>query len=290
MPFVTRAHAAQKASSASGSERRTIVAIACSLSGSSSRRSASGCVAERAQRVAAAGARGGARARRQHDRERQVLDPLRDEQQRAQRGVVGAVRVVDRDQQRLALGDVRDDPVEAVQQRELRRAALAPARRRLTAAAPACAAAPASTRLRSRGEAARQVRLEQLQRDAERELALELAAARAQHRHRARLRALDRVRQQQRLADPAGALQQHHAALAGGRRGDRLVERSQLPCCARAEPRPAGVPRAGASRVAGHRLPGFRAGWAPRRAHGASLPRKAVSVGSARAPIRMRPR
>ena len=153
MPFVTRAQAAQKASSASGSDRRTIVAIACSLSGSSSKRSASGCVASALSAIAAAGARRGTRTRRQHDRQRQVLDPLGDEQQRAQRGVVGAVRVVDGDQQRPALGDVRDDPVEAVQQRELRRAALAPPTSPDSSGA-ACAAAPASTRLRSRGEAA----------------------------------------------------------------------------------------------------------------------------------------
>ena len=98
---------------------RTIVAIACSLSGSSSSRRVSGCVASALSASllpAPAGGRGRAVSTIASGRSSIAL---RDEQQRAQRGLVGAVRVVDGEQQRAALGDVRGDPVQPVQQREL---------------------------------------------------------------------------------------------------------------------------------------------------------------------------
>jgi len=180
---------------------------------------------ERRERVAAALPRTG----RDDDQQRQVLAALRGVEERAHRGVVGGVGVVDGEHQRPLLGDVGGDPVEAVQERELRRtggvlhADLAGQRRLGTRGG---AGEHASALARGR---VRQVRLEQLQRDAERVLPLELAAAGAQHDHPLLLRVAGRVREQMGLAEPGGALEHDDPADARAGGVDRLVQRAQLP-------------------------------------------------------------
>jgi len=54
------------------------------------------------------------------DRDRQFLQPPPQVVQKAQRGLVSPVDVVDAQQQRAALGEVRAQPVEPVQDRERR--------------------------------------------------------------------------------------------------------------------------------------------------------------------------
>ena len=78
---------------------------------------------------------------------------------------------------------------------------------------------------RTRG---RELALEELAYDAVGELALELAHARREHAQAGAGGALAQVGQQPRLADPRRPLDQHEAALPGGRGGDHPVERGQL--------------------------------------------------------------
>ena len=113
-----------------------------------------------------------------------------------QRRAVGPVRVVDRDQHRAGLGEVRQQPEEAVDDRVGAVVALvaAPARRALEQRAGERGRAGQQAVVRL-VVGAREQRLEQLQRDAEGEVALELrAAARAGPSPRSRARARPRRR------------------------------------------------------------------------------------------------
>ena len=137
--------------------------------------------------------RGGAlglRARRHHERERQLLQARQQEGQEAQGGRVGPVRVVDGEHERAVAGEVRAQPVEAVQHGERRvgGGAISPpvrARARQAEQPPGHAGRPLEQVVAGAGRDLGQGRLEQLAHDAEGEVALELAAARAQ-RPRAR--------------------------------------------------------------------------------------------------------
>ena len=119
----------------------------------------------------------------------------------------------------------------------------------------ACAAAPASTRLRSRGEADDRYGSNSCS-------ATPNGNWRSSSPPRARSTVIPLAcarwiawREQQRLADPAGALQQDHAALARLRGGDRLVQRRQLRA-----PRSSGLRRAAcrSGRAASRRAPDSR--------------------------------
>ena len=57
----------------------------------------------------------GPRAGAEHERDRQVLEPPREEAEEAQARLVGPLGVVDADEQRPVGGEVRAQPVEAVQ-------------------------------------------------------------------------------------------------------------------------------------------------------------------------------
>ncbi len=137
------------------------------------------------------------------------------------------MQVVDRQQQRPAGGDVRRQPVEAVQRRQRRiggRLGRQPGgieqRRRETRRA----AEQLGSLLRRQGG---QQRLEQLPHHAIGERALELGAARAKHLHPGRLTQRLRLRDQRGLADPGRPLdrQQPPAGLGGG---DQPFDRRQL--------------------------------------------------------------
>ena len=123
-----------------------------------------------------------ARPRADEDEDRQLLQAPDEEGQELQRRLVGPVRVVDGDEQRAAAGDVRGQPVEAVQARE----------RRVLHAGVERGAGVLEHRPRQPGGAgqprlalglARLVEdgLEELADDAEREPALELAPAPGEH-------------------------------------------------------------------------------------------------------------
>jgi hypothetical protein len=144
-----------------------------------------------------------ARSRGRHDRHRELVDPLGQVEQEAQRGHVAPVRVVDRDEQRRPLGQVCGQPVQPVKPREVARVGIAglveqrPRERR-------------RSRERPRIPAADQ-RLEQLKGRAEREVGLELRAACTRHCHPGRGGPIQALREQARLAD-AGATLDHDAS------------------------------------------------------------------------------
>ena len=134
-----------------------------------------------------------ARARRQNERDVELFEPRQEKGEIAKRRRVGPVRVVDDDAERACGGEVRAQPVEAVEDCERRVAG-----RRLWGLRGGCARKPedacgdAGARLEQLGalelRGVRQRRLEQLAHDAEREIALELGSARPQHEHPARRR------------------------------------------------------------------------------------------------------
>ena len=144
--------------------------------------------------------RGGAlglRARGHDERERQLLQARQQEGQEAQRRRVGPVRVVDGEHERAVAGEVRAQPVEAVQDGERRVGggglAAVRARARQAEQPPGHAGRPLQQVVAGAGGDLGQRGLEQLAHDAEGEVALELSAARAQ-RARARGRRTARGR------------------------------------------------------------------------------------------------
>ena len=134
--------------------------------------------------------------------------------------------VVDDDEQRRALREPDEQPVEPVERREVgvgRRAGvgLGEERQRVRRAT---LEQRRTLGLGERGER----RLEQLPDGAEREVALELRAAGAQHLQPALLDDLAHGGEQTRLADPGRPLDQHEAAAPGGGGVDERAQRLQL--------------------------------------------------------------
>ena len=178
--------------------------------------------------------------------DRQVLDPPGEVVQRPQRRLVGPVGVVDGEQQRAALGQRGDQPVDAVQRGERR------ATRRLRpgpSTGPASRGGPVQQRRRS-SAAAPQHRLEQPAHDPEAELALQRAGPRGQH--------------------PEPAL---GGGRAGRRRSSRVLPIPAGPSTTSAPPRPAAAASSGRRDRGQLVLPAPAAGgagapcgsWAPKR-------------------------
>jgi hypothetical protein len=147
-----------------------------------------------------------ARSEADDDHEAQSLHPRQDVREPAQRGQVAPVQVVDGEQERAPRGDVRRQPVEAVQCRQRR------FRVRLRSKPSGV-----EDRRGERGGSAEQLgsllsgqpgnkRLEELSYDAIGECALELGAARAQHLHPRFLGSRSCLHDQRRLADPGRPL------------------------------------------------------------------------------------
>jgi hypothetical protein len=156
----------------------------------------------------------------QHEGHRQSLEAAREVAEEAQRGLVGPVGVVDREQQRRRRRELRDQPVQAVEDREGR----VWARRR--------AGDAAEHRGRQLGGAVQQFvapgrddGFEELARHPIREGALELGAACGQVAHAVLTGRAARRQEQPRLADARRALDHSQRAAA---RGDRRQRRVQL--------------------------------------------------------------
>jgi len=168
-----------------------------------------------------------------------TLDPCLEKGEEAQRGRVGPVQVVDREQQRLDPGGVRDQPVEAMQRGV---AGVTVCRR----AGLPCLVARRSQKVRAalehrRGERRRsrqkpvalpirggcEERTEQLTDERERVVALELASACGQDPQTSVLRQCPRLAQQRGLAQTGRRLDHREAdgVVAGL---DQPLERLQL--------------------------------------------------------------
>ena len=157
------------------------------------------------RRVAAAG--------REAERDRQPVEPRRQMEEETDRRRIGPVHVVHGHEQRRLLREVRDEPVEAVQDGVGRPAA--GVRRRgceHRLGEPRRAIVQASALL---GAGAGQHRLEELAHHAEAEVALELPAAGAQDEHPVRRSLRARSLEQPRLADARRTLHERHAPAPG---------------------------------------------------------------------------
>ena len=163
------------------------------------------------QRLLGPRLRGPGGDRQQH---RQILDPAGERVEEAQARGVGPVRVVDDHQQRLLGGQVRAQPVEPVERRVARVAAVA--------------GGGTEDRLGQRGRARQQRRaalrsgpvqlaLEQLADDPEGEVALQRSARGAEHAHARVGRLGPQHAQQRRLALARRCLQQCDRAGRGAR-------------------------------------------------------------------------
>ena len=171
------------------------------------------------------------RPARQHDGHSQALQAGREMRDEAQRRLVGSVGVVDRQQDRPLLAQLRAEPVEAVQRREhpilrrlgrTRHGRLGAKEERLGQAGGAAKQPSALERL----EAVRAV-LEQLPHHAVRVVALELHAGRAEDVEAALLRQTLDLAQQAGLADSGMTLDHENPARArrcGVQLGRRLSE------------------------------------------------------------------
>ena len=174
-----------------------------------------------------------ARAGRQDERDVQLFEPREQKGQVAQRGGVCPVRVVDDDAERAGGGQVRAQPVEAVQDRErgidARRVRRRPQRVRPEAEqggrhAGGVLQQIGALELRCLG----QRRLEKLTHDSEGEIALQLGPARPQHAHPAVCRRRPRRGEQRRLADPGRPLDHHEPAAPGASLGQGRFDPRQL--------------------------------------------------------------
>ena len=150
------------------------------------------------------------RASREEHRDREPLDPLREEGEEAQRVPVDPVAVVDEHEERRLVGEVDDQPVEAVQRLEARVAAVLPRRAREQSRR---GTGGARERIGRRVER----RLEQLAHHAERERLLELGAGRVERRQARLLGRRARRARQHRLADPGRPLDQRQRSRARAR-------------------------------------------------------------------------
>ena len=159
-------------------------------------------------------------SREQHG-DRQPLDALREEGQEAQRVLVHPVAVVDRHEQRRPVGEVDDQPVQAVERLEARVVAALALLAREQARRGAGGA-------RERIGGSVQGRLEQLAHHAERERLLELGAGRLERRQAGMLgRRACRTRQLG-LADPGRSLDERERPRAGARLRERVATRRKL--------------------------------------------------------------
>ena len=118
--------------------------------------------------------------------DRQLLEPRHEEREEPQRRCVRPVRVVDREDQRRAVGQRRAQPVEAVQDPErgvqrLARGAGLVALRPRQPEPPAGRSGRPLIHIAPRGGRRRERRLEQLAGDPKREVTLELRTARREH-------------------------------------------------------------------------------------------------------------
>ena len=187
---------------------------------------------ERRQQVRLLDVRLGPRGDEQRDP--QLLQARHEEGEEAQRGRVGPVRVVDAEHDELTRGQVRAQPVEAVQDREGR-----VGRRGRRLALLQRAREPEHTGGQLRGPLQQvgalggarlvQQRLEELAHHAEGEVALELRAARAQEARRSVLAGDPGGREDGRLADACRPFDHHAAPRSLARRGDRGIDAAQLP-------------------------------------------------------------
>ena len=174
------------------------------------------------------GRAGLAEAARGDDRDRHLVEALQEVQHEPHRRAIGPVHVVDRDQHGTRLGQVREDPEQAVH--DGIEAALG------LVAGPARGALEQrpGERRRARQQAvvdlvvdAGQQRLEELQRDAELKIALGLRRAGAHHRHAVVARAGDRLLQQRRLAGPGVTLDEQQLTRSGAGGHEQRVDRAQ---------------------------------------------------------------
>ena len=118
--------------------------------------------------------------------QRESLHAMGEERDVAQRRRVAPVGVVEQDQKRRALGEIRGQPVEAVEQRPLRVGALGHARlAREAEQRGGEARCPVEDAFARAPRHPREWRLEELPHDAECEIALEVEASCAQHGERA---------------------------------------------------------------------------------------------------------
>jgi hypothetical protein len=147
----------------------------------------------------------------------------------AQRRRIGPVGVVDGEHQRAAVGEVRGQPVEAVERPEGRVSPLGLERRARVAEQALAEAGRAREERRALLPARRQHgRLEQLARHAEGELALERGAACLEHSQPRALGLPPRAREQAALADPRRPLDEHHASAALACPLDSVAELAKL--------------------------------------------------------------
>ena len=170
---------------------------------------------------------------RQHLGDRQAVEPVPEEAQEAQRGLVRAVRVVDRQQQRAELlGQVHDEPIETLLAGEGSVITRTFALRGEHLAGQFGGAVPD----RVAGRA--QDRFEQLAHDAEGELLLELVAPCAQDGqlvHRAQ-----QFAQEQGFPHPRLTHHEHRGALAAAHPVEHPAELVELAIALEQEPRRAG--------------------------------------------------
>lgn len=169
----------------------------------------------------------------EREQQRQLLEAGHEEAECVERGRIRPVRVVDREQQRLPLGEPGEQPVEAVQDREsvgrvLRTGVVAVAVRR-EAERAARGTGRALEQLLARRRVERdQMRLEQLPHERERLLALEFRRARGEHLQPGRAPRLACRSQQARLAEAGRRLDHDEASATAERGGDRRVQLRQL--------------------------------------------------------------
>ena len=156
------------------------------------------------RRVAAAG--------REAERDRQPVEPRRQMEEEADRRRIGPVHVVHGHEQRRLLREVRDEPVEAVQDGVGRPAAGSAERMRHRLGEPRRAIVQASALL---GAGAGQHRLEELAHHAEAEAPSSSPAAGAQDEHTVRRSLRARSLEQPRLADTRRTLHERHAPAPG---------------------------------------------------------------------------
>ena len=165
---------------------------------------------------------------RREEQHRQGVDAVREEGDEAGRGRVGPLEVVDDEELRAGGGEVRDEPVEAMQRAE-HRVGVAGGARTLRQQDRRGQRGRAAQRALARGLGhPPQPRLEQLPRDAPGVRRLELAAAGRRDGEATLRRGLADGLEQARLADARRPLDDDGAAAPGGGVAERRVEDGEL--------------------------------------------------------------
>jgi hypothetical protein len=175
------------------------------------------------ERLVGAGLR---RPQPDEQQDRLAFEPPRQVGQEQERRPIAPVQVVHRQQEWALLGEVEDEPEQAVEGREGRAVPVV----RTVGLRVAEHRGSRRGGIRQQGRAPprrRQLGLEELPHDAEWEVALELAAARRQHAHPV-LGAATRLSQQPALADPRGTLDNDQAAVPAHGPLDEGIELLQL--------------------------------------------------------------